>query len=84
MYCFKSIIFNATIKFLSNSFTPHQFGFLPGRSTLQQLLLFINEVLEAKQLNKVSDVIYSEFKKAFDSVIHLKLLQILWHCWNIV
>ena len=51
-----------SVKLLSNSFTPHQFGFLPGRSTLQQLL-FINELLEAKQTNKVSDVIYLDFKK---------------------
>ena len=70
----EKIIFNISIKFLSNSFTPHQFGFLPGRSTLQQLLLFINELLEAKRTNKVSDVIYLDFKKAFDSVTHTKLL----------
>ena len=70
----EKIIFNISIKFLSNSFTPHQFGFLLGRSTLQQLLLFINELLEAKRTNKVSDVIYLDFKKAFDSVTHTKLL----------
>ena len=70
----EKIIFNTLVKFLSNSFTPHQFGFLPGRSTLQQLLLFINELLEAKQTNKVSDVIYLDYRKAFDSVIHTKLL----------
>ena len=51
-----------------------KFGFLPGRSTLQQLLLFINELLEAKRTNKVSDVIYLDFKKAFDSINHTKLL----------
>ena len=38
----EKIVFNVSINFLSNSFTPHQFGFLPGRSTLQQLLLFIS------------------------------------------
>ena len=70
----EKISFNVSIKYLSNSFTPHQFGFLPGRSTLQQLLLFINELLEAKRTNKVSDVIYLDFKKAFNSVTHTKLL----------
>ena len=70
----EKIIFNISIKFLSNSLTPHQFGFLPGRSTLQQLLLFINELLEAKRTNKVSDVIYLDFKKAFNSVTHTRLL----------
>ena len=49
----EKIIFNVSVKFLStNSFTP---GFLLGRSTLQQLLIFINELLEAKQTNMVSD-----------------------------
>ena len=67
----EKIIFNISINFLSDSFTPHQFGFLPGRSKLQQLLLFINEILEAKRANKVLDV---DFKKGFDSVTHNKLL----------
>ena len=44
---FEKIIFNASINFLSDIFTPHQFGFLPGRSTLQQLLLFINDLLDS-------------------------------------
>ena len=43
------IIFNITIEFPSNSFTPYQFSFLPGRSTL---LLFINKLIEAKHSNK--------------------------------
>ena len=59
----EEIIFKETIQFVSNSFTPHQFGFLPGRSTLQQLLLFINELLDAKENNKMSDVIYLRFQK---------------------
>ena len=71
---FEKIIFNAIIEFLSNSFTPHQFGFLPGRSTLQQLLLFINDLLDSKNNNRVVDVIYLDFRKAFDSVSHSKLL----------
>jgi len=42
---FEKNIFKETTHFVSNSFTPQQFGFLPGRSTL---LLFINELLDAK------------------------------------
>ena len=76
----EKIIFKETTQFVSNSFTPHQFGFLPGRSTLQQLLLFINELLDAKENNKMSDVIYLDFKKAFDSVSHCKLLLKLRSC----
>ena len=70
----EKIIFNVLIKFLSDSFSPCQFGFLPGRSTLQQLLLFINELLEAKTAGKTSHVIYLYLRRAFDSVCHDKLL----------
>ena len=48
----EKIIFKETIQFVSNSFTPHQFGFLPGRSTMQQLLLLINELLDAKKTTR--------------------------------
>jgi len=68
------IIFNSTINFLSNSFTSYQFGFLPGRSTLQQLLIFINDLFEAKNNSMGTDVIYSDFRKAFNTVSHSKLL----------
>ena len=54
-----------------NSFTSHQFGFLPKRSALQQLILFTEKLLDDK--NEV-DVIYMDFKKAFDSVSHNALL----------
>ena len=32
------IVYNRIMNFAMNSFTQHQFGFLPGRSTLQQLI----------------------------------------------
>jgi len=70
----EKIIFNAITEFVSDSLTPHQFGFLSGRSTLQQLLLFVNELLDAKRDNMTSDVVYLDFKKAFDTVSHQKLL----------
>ena len=60
--------------FLSDSFSPCQLGFLPGRSTLPQLLLYINELLEAKTAGKTSDIIYLDLRKEFDSVRHDKLL----------
>ena len=58
--------------------TTYQFGFLQNRSTLQQLLIFFN-LLTNQANNKSSvDVIYLDFKKAFDSVSHVKLLEKLW------
>ena len=55
------------ITIIRHKLTKHQFGFLPYRSTLQQLLLFTEKVLEA--YSEV-DVAYMDFRKAFDSVSH--------------
>ena len=68
------IIYNRMMSFLSNHFTIHQFGFLPGRSALQQLILFTEKLFNGKCNNTAVDVIYMDFKKAFDSVSHNALL----------
>ena len=60
---------------MARTFTNHQFGFLPGRSALQQLLLFTEKLLEAKSVQAEVDVVYMDFRKAFDSVSHNGLLQ---------
>ena len=57
-----------------NSFIQHQFGFLPGRSTLQQLILFTEKLLNSINNKNEVDVIYMDFKKVFDSVSHNALL----------
>ena len=51
-----------------------QYGFLPGRSTVYQLLLALDRWTEAFDLGIPSDVILFDFKKAFESVVHSKLL----------
>ena len=62
------------MKFAMNSFTPHQFGFLPKHSALQQLILFTERLFDGKNNRNEVDVIYLDFKKAFDSVSHNALL----------
>ena len=64
--------------FLSHTFSTHQFGFLPKRSTIQQLLLVLNIIHKALHSNKGVDILYLDFRKAFDSVSHCKLLNKLW------
>ena len=59
---------------MEKSFSVSQFGFLPGRSAVQQLLLFTEKLLEAKSVRGGVDVIYMDFRKAFDSVSHDGLL----------
>ena len=65
------IVYNNLIDYVRQRSSKHQFGFLPKRSTLQQLLTFAEKVLEPKC---EIDVIYMDFKKAFDSVCHNHLL----------
>jgi len=54
-----------------NNITTCQVGFLPGRSTTQQLLLCLNNIYKATSQDHL---IYFDFCKAFDSLPHNKLL----------
>jgi len=65
------IVYNNLIDCVRQRSSKYQFGFLPSRSTLQQLLTFAEKVLEPKcEIN----VTYMDFMKVFDSVSHNHLL----------
>ena len=51
-----------------------QYGFLPGRSTVSQLIQVVHEYAKALKKKQQVDVIYLDFAKAFDKVPHNKLL----------
>ena len=70
----ESLVFNCIINFVRDAISPAQFGFLKGHSSLQQLLIFWNTVINTTQ----TDAIYLDFRKAFDSVSHNELLCKLW------
>ncbi|CAH2092779.1 unnamed protein product [Euphydryas editha] len=53
----------------------HQHGFWPGRSTTTNLVTFTSSLCEAIDSQKQVDVIYTDFKKAFDSVPHRILVK---------
>ena len=72
------IVYNHIIEFVISNISVHQFGFLRGHSTLQQLLIFTNIVNDSFNSNSQTDVLYLDFKKAFDSVAHNELLFKLW------
>ena len=67
------IVFTNIIDLVSKS--PMQFGFLHNHSTLQQLL---SDIYNSFTHKTPTDVLYLDFKKAFDSVAHNKLLLKLW------
>lgn len=58
-------------------FADSQHGGLPGRSTLTNLLVTMNEITEAFDVSSKNqiDVVYLDFRKAFDSVPHQRLLK---------
>jgi hypothetical protein len=68
------IIYDKIIPFVSNFLSPSQFGFRPKHSTTQQLLAFLSCIQDSFSSNSQTDVIYLDFKKAFDSVSHNELL----------
>ena len=67
------------IGYLTKHLSNQQFVFMTGRSSLQQLLLFMNNILEARTQLSNADVTYLDFRKAFDSVPHNELLYKLWN-----
>jgi len=70
------LFYNKIITLVSKSITKHQFGFQSNSSTLQQLLIYFNQLITSK--DKI-DVIYIDFQKAFDSVPLNELLMKLWN-----
>ena len=57
-----------------------QFGFLPNRTSCSNLLSSMHSWLTAYSTSKCTNVFYTDIKKAFDSVNHRILIQILISC----
>ena len=64
------------LKYLKNSniLSNKQYGSLPGRSTVLQLLNVLDQWIEATDNGFYVDIIYNNFMKAFDKVPHKRLL----------
>ena len=60
---------------VNNLFAKSQHGFISGKSCVTQLLEFLEEVSEALDEGDDVDVIYLDFRKAFDKAPHLRLLK---------
>ena len=57
-----------------NLFSPKQHGFISGRSTVTQLLNYLDECIQNTVDGHVVDAIYMDFAKAFDTVPHRRLI----------
>ena len=69
------IIYNKIINHISKDINPRQFGFTKNCSALQQMLIFLDQIINSPLQ---TDVIYFDISKAFDTVSHGILLKKLW------
>ena len=75
----ESILKDCILDFLpeNNILSNKRYGFLPGRSTILQLLNVLDKWTEAINNGLCIDVVYCDFMKAFDKVSHKRLIKIL-------
>lgn len=68
----KSSILHHLLK--NNLLSNRQFGFINGRSTVLQLLYYLDHCVNLVAEGGVIDAIYLDFSKAFDTVAHRRLI----------
>ena len=59
---------------VKNSMSVDQYGFLPNRSCVTNLIESLDIITDSRDKGLSFDVIYTDFSKAFDKVSHSKLL----------
>ena len=81
--CFSKLLDSIVSKYISEflllNIAREQHEFTRGRSTITNLLLFTNYVLQSFESSHQVDTIYIDFTKAFDSVSHVRLMQKVWN-----
>lgn len=71
---FEKSVYNSIYPFVSKCIPSEQHGFLKGRSTTTNLVLFAKYIRDNIEQGYQIDVIYTDFEKAFDRVDHNILL----------
>ncbi|CAK1598938.1 unnamed protein product [Parnassius mnemosyne] len=72
---FEKLIHDHIYSILKNTLLEEQHGFVNGRSTLTNLLVFTNFIFNSLDSKSQIETVYTDFKKAFDKVDHLLLLK---------
>src|SRR5437870_2924109 len=72
----ESIIKDSLLSYFSKNdlLYPKQYGFLPKKSTNAQLLRYFNEISSCLLDGCLVNAVYLDFSKAFDSIVHSKLI----------
>ena len=71
-------ILDVITPFVYPKISRNQYGFMPNRSCLTELLVSHTCIFESIENHKSVDAIYLDFEKAFDSIPHPELLLKLW------
>ena len=67
---FEKVIFRQLDPTIPSRVSQTQFGFMHGRSTVTQLIIFLDSIYKAKDVNETLYAFYLVFSKAFDKVPH--------------
>ena len=79
---FERVVFKCVFKYFHENFilTIYQSAFLPGRSTVTQLLEVYHQFCQAADSNKEIRVVFLDISKAFDKVWHKSIIYKLKKC----
>lgn len=75
---FESIVTDKLAAVVSMFIINEQHGFIPGRSSTTNVVLFTNYILSAFKMGRQVDAVYTDFSKAFDLVCHNILIHKLY------
>lgn len=71
---FERLVTQRITHFITSIFSPHQRGFVKGRSTLTNILELVCHVPTGFSNKLPTDIIYTDFSKAFDTVVRNLLI----------
>lgn len=72
---FERVVYNKIVEFVNERIVHNQHGFVKNRSTSTNLLQMVNFTIDSMIARCQTDVLYTDFEKAFDRVNHKRLLQ---------